>query len=386
MRSVATSRSSVATSPRQPAAGLVRRASIQERLPLESEISQVGYLDDYGTGGPMGMVHGEPGCGMEVTCGMEFCSGCDSCGGYVEPGCGCDGGCDGGCEAYCDVDSFPLFLPILRIDWNRFSFFAGSQAFKGPLNYPNINSSSGRRGGSGSFGYYQGFNEGRNLRPWIGADISAQFGLRATQTNLEGEEFTDASRKQIFVSGGFFRRVDYGLQYGLVVDYLNDEWYYNADLVQLRGELSWKVSPCHEFGFQFMNGVNDATLFTTVTNVAGQTVNDEVGVEAIDQYRGFYRRTIGTSGSWTVFLGGTDREHVLFGSEMEIPLQAKWSLAVGSTYFSPGSDSDLDGNEAEAWNVSLGVVFRPGMGHPSNRYRRPMFNVADNGSFLTFTK
>ncbi|MEM6980851.1 MAG: DUF6666 family protein, partial [Planctomycetota bacterium] len=294
----------------QPTPNRREMRAVASRQTQTATIRQVGYLDETPPNcGPIcdcdaccgpAVIHDpacglEPGCGCEPGCGLEagyiagghayigepVCGidgpcgtpGCDSCGGgmFMEPGCGCEGDCDGSCDSiYCRVDSFPLFLPILHIDWNRFAFFAGTQGFKGPINYPQINA-NGDREGSGSFGYFQGFNEGRNLRPWIGADLSAQFGLRATQANLQGESFADGQRTQIFLTTGLFRRVDYGLQYGLVVDYVNEDWYHNIDVVQLRGELSWKASACHAFGFQFMAGVDDARSIGTVTDDAGAT-------------------------------------------------------------------------------------------------------------------
>ncbi|GAB5517108.1 DUF6666 family protein [Rhodopirellula baltica] len=361
--------------------------------PANGSVKQVGYLDggcDCAECSAAGVLGG-PGCGMEASCGLEVgcgleeygvCS-CDACSGDLMSGCDsgfCDGGCDGMCGG-AEIDCFPLFLPILRVDWSRFSFFAGSQAFKSPLNYPALDATGQPRGGSGSFGYYQGFNEGRDLRNWLGLDLSAQLGVRATQTNLDGEEFTSGRMHQVFVTGGFFRRVDYGLQYGLVVDYLNQDWYYQSDLLQLRGELSWKVSACHEFGFQFMAGVTDQVV---TTNAGGFTSSETI--EPVDQYRAFYRRAMGTTGHMTAFLGGTSEEHFIWGSEMEIPLQTNWSLLVGSAYFSPGDDTALDANEAEGWNLSIGFAFRPGVTGPKQRYRNPLFNVADNGSFFVFRR
>ncbi|MEM6776535.1 MAG: DUF6666 family protein [Planctomycetota bacterium] len=398
-------RSARATRSRATSPKTVRPASIRPVGPVRSRdasragVAQVGYLE--GTCGPIcdcdecsSAIHAEPVCGIEgpayfgePVCGVEGpCGlpGCETCGPvWSDPGCGCEGVCDGGCDPlYCHVDSFPLFLPILRIDWNRFAFFAGTQGFKGPTSYPAVDAAGQPRGGSGSFGYHQGFNEGRSLRPWIGADIAAQFGLRATQSNLQGEEFSDATRKQIFITSGLFRRVDYGLQYGVVVDYLNEDWYYDADIVQLRGELSWKASACHEFGFHWMAGVDDSNINTSIS---GGFSSSET-LEASEQYRAFYRRLLGPAGHFTAFIGGTDQEHLILGSQLEVPLHSKWSLSVGSAYFSPDDDATIDDNEAEGWNLSIGMVFRPGMGHPANRYRRPMFDVADNGSMFIVRK
>ena len=111
-----------------------------------------------------------PGCGMEVGCGMEpmVDCGCDACAGPIVNDC------------------YPLFLPILRINWCRYDFFAGVQSFKGPMNFANVNGADGDRVGSGSFGFYEGFNEGRSLKRWLGWDLAGQFGVRATQSNLSG--------------------------------------------------------------------------------------------------------------------------------------------------------------------------------------------------------
>ncbi len=358
-----------------------------------SLIRQVGFLEDYGSCGPVcdcgecsGGYIAEPACGMEyeVSCGMEPVCGAESLGGP----CGCDacsgvgmGGCDG-YDSACEIDCFPLFLPILRIDWNRFEFFFGSQAYHNPMNDPTTG--AGTEADSGSFGFHQGFNEGRNLRPWLGADLSAQFGLRATQSNLHGEDFTGETRNQIFLTGGLFRRVDYGLQYGVVLDYLNEDWYYQADLLQLRGEVSWKMSACHNFGFHWMAGVSDDSVVTSVTNEAGAAFAGAETIEATNQYRAFYRRLFGNTGEWTSYIGGTDDEHFILGSDIDVPLKSCFSMQVSSTYFSPGDEGALVDHVSEGWNLGISVVYRPGANHPASRYRRPMFDVADNGSFFVF--
>ncbi|TWU02074.1 DUF6666 family protein [Neorhodopirellula pilleata] len=366
-----------------------------------SEIEQVGFLEDYGTCGPVcdcGHCGGyatdpgcgieyEVGCGLEAACGAEVVCGAEPvCGLEAYGTCGCDAcvgglGCDTyACDTACEIDCFPLFLPILRIDWNRFEFFWGTQAYHNPMNDPATGATT--QTDSGSFGFHQGFNEGRNLRPWLGADLAAQFGLRATQSNLHDEDFTNESRNQIFLTGGLFRRVDYGLQYGVVLDYLNEDWYYQADLLQLRGELSWMMS-CHNFGFHWMAGVNDQNVTTRVFNEAGAVFNGTATIDASNQYRAFYRHFFASTGEWTTYIGGTDDDHFIVGSDMDIPLKSGFSMQINSTYFAPGSDGLVD-HVSEGWNLGMSVVYRPGACHPANRYRRPLFDVADNGSFYTY--
>ncbi|WP_146391384.1 DUF6666 family protein [Allorhodopirellula solitaria] len=361
------------------------------------EVQQVGFLEDYGAHSSVcdcqECASYGPNCGMEGGYLVEPDCGLESQGGYgpacgIEPGCGleplqgdpcgCDA-CSSGIGA-CEHPRFPLFLPVLGVDWSRFEFYFGSQAFLNPLNVPSTG--SGTNANSGSFGFHQGFNEGRDLKNLFGADLSAQLGLRATQNNLEGQHFTDQHRNQIFITGGLFRRVDYGLQYGLVLDYLNEDWYYHADLLQLRGELSWKLSRNHNFGFRWMAGLNDDTVPTIVNDPAGALFAGTQTATATDQYRAFYRYCFGPTAQWTSYIGGTDSDHFLIGSDMDVPLKGGISMKIASTYFAPTGDTAVPKYQAEGWNLGISMVYRPGCRTSTNRYLRPMFNVADNGSFF----
>ena len=302
---------------------------------------------------------------------------CDQCG----PVCDCDAcdaigdpRCDGLHQRgpVCDIDRIPIFLPVLRIDWTRFEFGAGSAGVTGPI----VKRSDAN---GGQFGYQQHFNESRDLRRRLGFDLAAQLGVRLTQLNLGGGGAESEKRNQTFVTGGLFRRVDYGLQYGVVADYLNDDWFADFGVVQVRGEIGWVATPCHSFGAMFaVGGSDDQADFTSV----GGGVET---VSAVDQYRGFYRYRISPDGgAWTSFLGGTGDDHLILGSDVDLPVSRHLALRVGSTYFAASDDGRLPGSQNSGWNLSIGVVFRPGHGLKANRYRRPLLDVADNGTlFLT---
>lgn len=354
----------------------------------------------------------EPGCGIEIGCGIgslidkhgtmfgrQCCdTGCDQCCGPEmigpgmigpgiigsDPACGMEVLGECGCDACqsCEVDCIPLFLPMLRIHWNRFDFFGGVQGYKGPLNFANTSLTD--RNGSGSFGFYQGFNHGRGLKGWCKSfDLAAQFGVRTTQSNLSGAEFTDETRNQVFVTGGLFRRVDYGLQYGLVVDYLNQDWYFNGHLTQLRGELSWRgQNNCHLGGFQFMTSLSNDSSVTTVRDQSNNVFNSNVAFESTDQYRFFYRRLLKHNGQWSAFAGWTGQDDALLGADFSLPVRPRVALAGGVTYMIPEQGDGNGGNEEEGWNLSLGLIFRPGGHNGAGRYNRPLFDVADNGTFL----
>ncbi|MEM9644890.1 MAG: DUF6666 family protein, partial [Planctomycetota bacterium] len=272
---------------------LVRQSSRRTASSRHRQVEAVGYFEDSSCGcrGACDCGMGEAGCGLEAMsigascgaesvyveagcgletgmgpgCGLESCATCD--GGLLHGGDVMYGGCDGtvGCGCgECGPRSVPVFLPILRINWCRFQFFGGVNAFTGPMNFVDSTASAGNfEDGSGSFGFYEGFNEGRSLKRWFGVDLAAQFGVRAVQANLHGAEFTNEQRNQVFVTWGLFRRVDYGLQYGTVVDYLNDDWYFQGDLIQTRSEISWKTGNCHEFGFQYTTWLHDHDSGTT---------------------------------------------------------------------------------------------------------------------------
>ena len=357
-------------------ASLIRRAAhgevIDEMPPSHipsSEVAQAGH-----------MVHGEVVCGVEPTCGIEAGCGFEPSMPF-EASCGFEPGCGGvGCDAGACNDCVAIHLPILRIDWRRFDFFAGVNSFTGPANHAS--DGAPLRGGSGSFGFYQGFNEGRSLNRFLGLDLSSQFGVRATQSSLSGAEFTDDSRNQVFVTGGLFRRVDFGLQYGFVVDYMYDDWWYRNNLVQMRGEISWNDNCGREFGYQFMGSSDDSTSTTTLIGANNAIVTGTATFEPTNQHRLFLRGNTVRGATYMAFAGGTDQGDGLLGGLLTSSFRNRFAVQGGVTYLIPNESNRAGGFANESWNISMGIVFRPGGRNGAGRYCRPMFDVADNGTFL----
>jgi hypothetical protein len=298
--------------------------------------------------------------------------------GPLEEAC-CD---DGSCEACClePCCAFP-FLPLDNLELST-----GVLGFTGPAN----------RGSTGSFGFYECLNWGAPL-PLFDTCLGMQFGARATQSNLSGAEFTGASRDQVFITAGLFRRVDLGLQGGVVVDYLNDSWYRNASLSILRGELSWVFDGQDDIGFWFTTAHSDSTddsviLSRVVRNnvVTIETTHTSETWRATDLYAFFYRRQLGEcrDGEARIFGGFSSQGDGLIGTDCRLPLTDTWSLEGTSTYLIPkqGQGIGLEaGHAQESWNISLGLVWVPGRafhGHGDSRYYRPLFRVADNGVFM----
>jgi hypothetical protein len=273
--------------------------------------------------------------------------------------------CDPCCGNWHSCGPAPICCLLPRLDCSSFEVFGGVQGFTGPAN----------RGCSGSFGFHEGFNWGTSL---CGCG-AFQIGSNWTQSNFDGNNFTDESRDQVFVTAGWFRRCDMGFQGGIVFDWLHDEWDYEVDLSQLRAELSWKCCQ-DDFGAWVAIGINEGDA--NVDAFAGPANHWHVN----DMYAFFWRRQFQCGGEGRAFGGFTNNGQGLVGADAFVPLNPCWSLRSSFLYLIPNDSNEdpVPDFEEETWNVSVSLVWtpfaRPGCGP---NYCRPLFNVADNGSFTT---
>lgn len=281
--------------------------------------------------------------------------------------------CDSlGCDSLaCGKSSFLL-------DWSRAELWAGTVAFTGPGNFVGNAGSAAYQTG-GAFGFQEGFNFGARMPSLFSGQLGSQVGVRLTQTSLDGSTAGADRRSQMFLTGGLFRRVDYGLQGGMVVDYLHDDWFYKADLLQLRGELSFVTAHRGEWGFRFTNSqqTSDSTIIA-----GGNSV--DLSLESLDSYRFFARRNFGPQlqSSAEFFGGWSEQKNALFGMRIELPLAAELGLEAESLYGTPPSESML-GYDQEWWNIAIALKWTPGRSFGTARdYYRPLFKVADNASLL----
>lgn len=285
-------------------------------------------------------------------------------------------GCDScGTANVCCCSPFGFLL-----DWTRADLWLGVTGFTGPGNFSTTGSSSNGQAG-GAFGFQEGFNFGSRLPSLLGGQIGSQLGMRFTHTQMDGTVAGDDHRTQTFLTAGLFRRVDYGLQGGLVVDYLHDDWIYQADLLQLRGELSFLFSPCHDLGFRFSDAQQ---IDDTVASVSGVATPVALRITSLNTYRFFYRYRYGDMGKGLaeLQLGFTEDSGTLLGLNLKTPLQNQLGLETSAIYATAPSDAMVPYTE-EGWNVSMAVVWTPGRIFGSARdYYRPLFNVADNGSMI----
>ena len=282
----------------------------------------------------------------------------------------CGSGC-GRCARCC-------LIPCPVVCWENFSMFGGVQGFTGPVN----------RGETGSFGFHEGLNYGSALPCTPCGELAWQAGVRTTQSNLSGSALTTDERNQTFVTAGLFRRVDWGLQGGVVFDYLRESWYFNGNLSQLRGELSW-MFPCkHELGFWFAaEGRGDSVQSRFRDPRTGITTTTTETYRPTDLYAFYYRHRFGEGdyGNARVFAGFTGESDGLIGADVNIPFTNHWSFQSGFTFLVPDEAKGFtldSGHAQESWNLSMSLVWTPGRNLCSKSYSQPLFNVADNGSFM----
>lgn len=293
----------------------------------------------------------EPEVGMEVGEVIE--------GDWVE-----DGAMDCNECGICEVDCCPR--PACWLDGFGGVLISGEYFVGGQSHRGLASAQTAQLDDECGFGFYGGMNFGVPLNWLTCGYLSAQLGLSSVNSNLGGDPAGDANH-QLFVTGGFFRRVDFGLQGGVVADFMDADWHFNPRVVQIRGELSWAYPAGHVYGFRFYEGVQDH-------DDEGPFIFDR---DTVDNYR-FFARSPLCDGGYTEFSGGWTQEgQGLFGADFDVPMSECWAMKSGMTYLFTS-----DGHEQDAWNIYVGVSYRPRGKGWYDYYHRPMFDVANNGNLI----
>ena len=302
-------------------------------------------------------------------CGGDCGGGCGVGGNYFDQGfCGNRrGGC--GPEAWDNC-----WIGCLGGIFNNSEIFAGAQGFR------SRNFSAGNQQvDDSSFGFYGGINLGLSLCKLSCGLFSGQVGIRSSQSEFEGDFFSTDNRDQIFVTAGIFRRVDYGLQLGVVGDFFHEEWFVETDLAQIRGDIGWVYPGGNTLGMRFAIGTED-----DVTNgiINGQAFNGLLS-EVIDNYRVYYRMMASSGGHCDLFAGWSDADHAVLGLDYDMPINGCWGMQAGFTYFLPEDTAPtVPTSTQDAWNLYVGLSLRPQGPSWYGNYDRPLLNVADNGTFV----
>lgn len=303
---------------------------------------------------------------------------CESCGhggGYFDSCDSCYG--RGGCPPG------SCWITGLGELFRNAEYFSGAASFKSPMFRIPEDVFENRLFDDSSYGLYAGFNAGLPLCRLSCGLFSGQFGVRSVQSNFNGNSFTSEERNQTFITGGFYRRVDYGMQLGMVVDVLHEDWFTTDDVVQLRGDLGWVYPNGTTLGFRFAKGVQDADTSGVHDNVAFTGLIQQ----PIDHYRFYYKYDAPSGGTGAGYVGWSGDSQTVMGLDFDIPVAERVAVQAGFSYYlgeegMPSGSLNVGGNPNDAFNIFVGMSFRPcGMNH-YNSYHRPMFSVADNGSLM----
>lgn len=275
-------------------------------------------------------------------------------------------------ECYqCSAVCVPLCLRFKDL-----SVRIGAQGFTGPLN----------GGMDGSFGGMYGLNWGAPV-PWLECfGLGMQLGANGVHSNGYGTSYTGSSRDQFFLTTGLFRRVDWGWQSGVVVDYLHEHWFYSTDMVQARGELSWKTQSTSELGFWFTASDRRQNVSGRVTPIGSmQSIDFSESISPIDMYSFFYRRSImKTPGEVRFSAGWTGDSRGLLGADLSVPIAPRVALESNFLVLLPDQRDDSTRNEQETWNFGISLVWFPGATSTQalKSYYRPLLEMADNGRMI----
>jgi hypothetical protein len=285
---------------------------------------------------------------------------------------------EAGIPAECDeIDVGPdtPWDESLKRWWTRdLELFAGIHGFKGPLD----------QGRNGNFGFHEGFNFGAPLGIF---DWGWQIGAEATQSNFSGDDAVDprsADRNQFFVTGGIFKRAhEWGFQWGVVYDWLHDDYYVQTNMKQIRSDTS----------FLFPGGMHEIGYFGAYGTGGGNWVLLDrqlqyfIYMEPTDVFALYYRRYFDGGGDGRIWLGLSGRGDGILGGEIRVPMGKNWELENRFNYLIPKQGGGTSAEIQESWGVTIDLVFY--VGHPARceRYHpyRPMLNVADNTLFMTGT-
>jgi hypothetical protein len=207
-------------------------------------------------------------------------------------------------------------------------------------------------------------------------------GAAFTQSDFFGGGLDDSTRTQEFVTTGLFHRAicGNGLQGGLVLDYLHDSWT-GANLIQFRPEIGWLFNGIHEVGFWGAVGLNSHA--TSSPDVSVNQSISSVGWRANDWFALYYRHRFCNDATTRLWAGVTNEGEALVGVDASAPLTQTVNLQAAFDYAIPTSPYPT-GQQQEAFGLTISLVWNLGYKCrcSSNNPYRPLFDVADNTTFL----
>ncbi len=345
-----------------------------EELPVPGNSGDIIYDEPYmeGSGGYQGEMWNEGDTWHEGPYFDGPQGDCESC--------GQSGGTCGHRRPLCRAFSW---LVGSNRDWcwsENLTAFAGVDGFTSAVDFAN----------EGNFGFDYGADWGGPL--WNKFGLGYQVGGRVVQSNLSGYDlpssfgtFEENARNQYFLTAGMFRRFRHatGMQWGVVYDYLNDDYYIDATLSQVRAEISFRGPKRIEIGVWVATNVGDDNI--VLSNVFGsENPTSFVAWETTDQYNLFLRRTTRTGNEMRVWGGVTGDSDGIVGADFRVPFNDQFAIAGVFNYLIPEEGAGPIGAQQEAWGLGVNLVWYPGRTarRASSSPWRPLFQVANNATMI----
>ncbi len=286
---------------------------------------------------------------------------------------------DAGCDEYSGSEAGILAgeaFPIgpYRSVFDELTLFAGIDGTKQPQEF-GVNA---HVGGQGSM------NWGIPLIQDWGIGLQVGTGITATANAVRVYELLGEStgRTQSYTTLGLFQRTDNRFAWGVVHDFLSEDYYDEFSLNQWRIRGSYFVNPQHEVGMTTMLGSRgDTGLFNN---------SQAVQLDPIDQVN-FYLRRYWETGAQTTLWAGlaaghgennavTGRspakdEQFLFGADVLMPLSANLALYGETNMIMPTDTGTVD--------AFLGIQWYPtGRSFQARRGKfSPLMSLASPVSF-----
>lgn len=255
--------------------------------------------------------------------------------------------------------------------FDNIGVLASYTAFKNGLDLDGENANFGTR--------YGAFGAVPLLRQW---GIGVQGGATAGWSDWKGSQFTgDDTRFQNFVTAGIFQRpCGSGFGWGIVHDWLNDDFYAEMHFSQFRVAGSYQFLPGSEIGVwaALPQGRDETFVGTPAVLNRFQTLLQG----------NLYWQQAWSDWAWSnVFIGMAESpSDITYGSNVQVALTSFVAITGGAAYVLPGSGGN-DGYQEEIWNLSLGLTFYPGSAMRNARSQfRPFLPMADNGNMAIWRK
>lgn len=257
--------------------------------------------------------------------------------------------------------------------FDNLSLFLGLDGSKGPDDL-GINADFGYRG---AINWGLPLWESRGLGIQVGSALNVSDNAVRVLRSVNGTR----DRVQSFTTVGVFQRTDFGLNWGIVYDFLAEDYYKSLVLGQWRGQIGHAIGLCDEVGVwaAVRNFGDNAT-------VAGQSLS----LKPITQGNLYWRHVWGNE-TVTRFWVGLAEEHgrfvlvapgnssvhhpFVFGADLYVPLTDRLAIYGEANFITP--------NDTGTVTATMGIVFYPGgraKGVARGRFA-PLLPLANNPTF-----